>query len=691
MREFLKLTIIGLLLPLFYNVAEASVKASKIETPNAVVARKLAISFHHAILQTNYEDGYIIADLAESEIKGLEKLGFKITAATDWQARYQKFQQDLAIKTKTHKDKKLAGIPGFECYATVEETFEQALDFVANYPTLAEWIDIGDSWKKSNGLGGYDLMVLKITNQDIVGEKPKLFINSGLHAREYAPAALTLDFAHKLLEEYQSNADIRWIVDHHEVHLLLQTNPDGRKIAETGVNQRKNENQNHCPDNRVGVDINRNFAFFWNTTANGSSGSECSDVFRGISPESEPETQALSDYVRSIFNDRRGSLEQDAAPDDTTGMHLDIHSYSQLVLWPYGHTNNTSPNNEAYVALGNKLAWFNQYTPQQSIGLYPTDGTSDDVSYGELGVAAFTFELGNQFFEACSNYQNTIKPDNLAALVYAAKVISSPYLLAFGPEISQVELNGSLATVSIFPGENIEIKVTATSQQTQLSEASPHISRVEYSIDEPIWLEDAEVIELTDNDGELSSGVETLSGLISTDGLAIGQHQLFVRAYSDGDKVGVTSSRFIQISETINQLPIADFSYSCSDLKCDFDASQSSDPDGSITSYLWEFVEGGVGSTALTGMLASHTFSQAGTKQIHLTVTDNLGSQVVKSLEITVSAPEAVTRSSSSGGGILIWLNGFLLLLICGKYIQTNILKPICLNVRGSLNASNVT
>jgi PKD repeat protein/murein tripeptide amidase MpaA len=617
------------------------IKATKIEFKDTHLARQLAISFHHAILETNYEQGYIIADLSQAEIKKLSEQDLSLTVAKEWNKKYLTFQKNIQSAVDNHAKNSLAGIPGFSCYATVEETFEQALAFVSNYPDFAEWIDIGNSWKKDNGEVGYDLMVLKITNKNIAGDKPKLLINTGLHAREYAPVALATDFAHMLLEQYETNADIQWIVDNHEVHLLLQSNPDGRKIAEGGVYQRKNVNTNHCASSTVGVDLNRNFAFFWNSTPDGSSGDECSEVFRGTSAESEPETQALSNYARSIFPDARGPNEEDAAPADTTGIHLDIHSYSQLVLWPYGHTDRVSPNNSGFVALGNKFAWFNNYTPQQSVGLYATDGTSDDVSYGELGVAAFTFELGTSFFQQCSTYENTIKPDNLKALVYAAKVVSAPYTLAFGPEISVLKLNASTAAISVEQSEIIVAEITATALQTKQSTLGKTISRIEYSIDTPIWKDGAEIIALTENDGDLSSATEKMQANIDTTEMTLGQHVIYFRAYDGDNNVGVTSAQFITVTEDVNNLPIADFTYQCDILECSFDASLSSDSDGSVTSYLWDIH----GNSANT-INPSYTFSEPGSKTIRLTITDNMGAEVSKEISIDVSLENVLPVAS---------------------------------------------
>lgn len=658
------------------NISKAKpVKAVKIEFLDPAMARKVAISFHHAILEVNYQQKFIIGDFSETEMAQLTAEGFQISPAVEWQKRFEQFNQRLqqALKQK-ERGAVTTGIPGYRCYATVEETLLQGQKLATDNPQLAEWIDIGDSWQKANGGVGYDLMVLKITNSAIAGNKPKLFIQSAMHAREYTPAALTLDFAKYLLGNYDDIADIRWIIDYHEVHLLFQMNPDGRKVAENGRLQRKNANSNHCPDVSVGVDLNRNFGFFWNYSSTGSSGIECDETYRGPSAESEPETQAVSNYIRTLFPDSRGPGDQDAAPDDTSGLHLDIHSYSQLVLWPYGHTTRPSPNAQSYKELGNKLAWFNNYAPLQSVGLYPTDGTSDSVSYGELGVAAVTFELGTNFFEQCSVYENSVRPDNLPALIYAAKVSAAPYRLPFGPEVSGIELNNSLNSITVSQGTPIELAITGDATRTKLSSQGKVVNKIEYSIDTPIWLDSAVKQNLVNNDGSLTSAVETMTGQIDTQNLALGKHIVYARAYSADGNVGVASAAFINIAE--NSSPTPDIKHSCNDLQCEFDASESIDSDGEITAYQWTFDDG---TASKTGKIISHTYATAGEKLVTLTITDNSSLSATKQLRVTVSAPVVVTpqppvtnNSSGGGGAIVSWL---ILLLIIGRgaFSSTNL------------------
>lgn len=638
----------------------ADIEAFKVHFENLDLARKFAISYHHALLEINYEESYAIADLSPSEMVKLAKEGFSITQAKQWNLKYQDFIRQRNLQRQDPEKKRLAGIEGFECYPTVEETLQAGGDLASQYNEIAEWVDIGDSWQKANGLGGYDLMVLKITNQEITTTKPVLFIHSSMHAREYTPAALTLNFAREMLANYENNADYRWIIDQHEIHILFHMNPDGRKIAETQISQRKNTNQNYClsgqASGRIGVDLNRNFSFFWNSVPGGSSGNVCDQTYRGPVAESEPETQAVSNYIRSLFPDVRGELDTDAAPLDTAGMHLDIHSYSQLVLWPYGHTEALSPNNDGFVALGNKLAWYNNYTPQQSVGLYPTDGTSDDVSYGELGIAAFTFELGNAFFEECSAYTNTIRPDNLNALVYAAKASAAPYLLGHGPEISNLMVNNSTVPVTVTAGSSIELAATATVAQTQMTQLSESISKLEYSINTPIWSDEATPIELTDTDGSLSSPVEIASVQIDTSDLAVGEHIVYVRAYNQDNEAGVPSAVFVNISD--NNSPTADFDVNCINLSCSFDASRSTDSDGTIETYVWNLEEG----VTAAGEAISYNYQTAGDKSVTLVLQDNSGNQSSKERSFTISSPPPQEEpETSSGGGSLAAT-----LLICG-------------------------
>lgn len=492
----------------------------------------------------NRAEQYVLVAVDLAEFMALKASGRRVvvdaaeTAAFNWRAEASPDQ--------------IAGIPGYPCYRTVEETYLTAATIAAAYPQLAEWIDVGDSWEKvtPGGNPGYDMMVLRLTNEAIDGDKPKLFITAAIHAREYTPAELTTRFAELLVNNYGVDPDITWILDHHEVHLMLQANPDGRKFAEGGLSWRKNTNNNYCANtNTRGADLNRNFSFYWNGCLPGqgcSSGSQCSLTYRGASAASEPEVQAVQNYMRAIFPDQRDDPLPAPAPADATGVYLDIHSYSQLVLWPWGFTSTVAPNGPALQTLGRKFAFFNNYSPQQAIGLYPTDGTTDDFGYGELGVASYTFELGTAFFQACSTFENTILPGNMPALLYAAKVVRTPYLTPAGPDA----LNVAAAPAAITVGDPVVL--TATINDTRFNNSNgvepvQAITAAEYYIDTPPWQPGALAYPMAAADGAFNSTVEAVTATVNTSALSAGRHIIFVRGRDAANNWGAFSAVFLHV------------------------------------------------------------------------------------------------------------------------------------------------
>jgi hypothetical protein len=537
--------------------------------PDAATGRKAAVSFHAQILESNWKAGYLVMQLDTDGVAKLKAFKFRVVKDTAFTQRYQ----DMLAKLRRAGAPNLLGasgarlaaqaeeggesIPNFPCYQTVEETFAAAQAFTTAYSNLATWTPVGESWQKTQGLGGYDIGVLKLTNGTTTGPdgtaKPKLFVNSAIHAREYATAPLMLAFATQLLTGYGKDADATWILDHHEVHLLLHTNPDGRKKAEGGLLWRKNTNQAYCGanSNDRGADLNRNFTYSWNkTNGQGSSGNPCAETYRGSSAASEPETQTIEGYVRSLWPDRRGPNQNDAAPADTSGIHLDIHSYSQLVLWPWGFSSQMAPNGTALQTLGRKFAYFNGYTPQQSIGLYATDGTSDSVSYGELGVAAYTFELGTSFFQSCTSFESTIKPKNLPALLYAAKVVRTPYLTPAGPDVSALKLSNKAAKRGVAAGTPVTLTATVIDTQYNNSngtEPTQNVAAAEVYIDIPPWLPGATALPLSAADGAFNAKTEGVTTVLSTTGLAQGKHMVFVRGKDAANNFGPISASFLKI------------------------------------------------------------------------------------------------------------------------------------------------
>ena len=175
----------------------------EVRAADAALLRKAAISFHAQVLES--QDDVLIMELTGPERLILRGHGLSLKPATKFIAKRNEILAQLDRRSALGLDASIQAIPSFACYETVEETEAAMQAFVSAKPQLASIVIAGPSWQKTQGTGGYDLKVLKLTNAATTGvggaAKPKLFVNSAIHAREYATAPLNLAFARWLVGE----------------------------------------------------------------------------------------------------------------------------------------------------------------------------------------------------------------------------------------------------------------------------------------------------------------------------------------------------------------------------------------------------------------------------------------------------------------------------------------------------------
>ncbi len=369
-----------------------------------------------------------------------------------------------------------------------------------------------------------------------------------IHAREYVTAEAAMRYAEYLISNYNIDPDITWLLDYFRVYIVTMTNPDGRKLAEAGNLWRKNvDNDDGCSDpGSWGVDLNRNSSFKWGCCG-GSDSYPCGETYRGPGRASEPEIAAIQSFAASILGDWNGSNGDDEIPPasaaNTPGVFITLHSAAGLVLWPWGWTSTDSPNATQLQTLGRRLAFYNGYTPQQSNDLYTTDGTTDDWSYGKLGIASFTFEMGTDFFQDCSSFNGTIYPENRDSLLYAFKTARQPYMNPDGPD----SINVTAVPGAAEPGELVQLTAIADGTRFGGSGEPIHtITEARYSIDNPSWITDTVTYPMTSFDGTFNENVEDIVGTIDTSGLSSGRHTIFVES-KNANNWGVVSSTFLYI------------------------------------------------------------------------------------------------------------------------------------------------
>ncbi|MFE1314310.1 M14 family metallopeptidase [Streptomyces sp. NPDC058755] len=267
-------------------------------------------------------------------------------------------------------------------YAEMNAEIDQRL---AAYPNIMSKRVIGKSYQ------GRDIVAIKVS--DNVGtdeDEPEVLFTFHQHAREH----LTVEMALYLLREfgagYGSDSRFTNLINSREIWIVPDLNPDGGEydIATGSYRSWRKNRQPNSGSSYVGTDLNRNWDYKWGCCG-GSSGSKSSETYRGSAAESAPEVKVVSDFVRSRVV---GGKQQIKAG-------IDFHTYSELVLWPFGYTYSdtatgmTADDAAAFKAVGQKMAASNGYTPEQSSDLYITDGTIDDYLWGVHKIFDYTFEM----------------------------------------------------------------------------------------------------------------------------------------------------------------------------------------------------------------------------------------------------------------------------------------------------------
>jgi carboxypeptidase T len=472
-----------------------------------------------------------------------------VLGTAETQRQLAELGYSVLVKERIDTAKAALAIPG---YKSADEYIGYLDEVAAKYPKLAKTYDVGDSWLKTQDPAkGNDLKVVCLTKRrpgdcrlTPDSKKPRFFLMGTVHARELSPTELADRWITELVTKYGTDADITALMDSTELWVLPLANPDGREIAEGGANppyyQRKNANDTlgNCPnppvgDRQIGVDLNRNFDFNWGPIS--TSRQPCNEVYRGPSAGSEPETQALQDLMLDLFPDRRGPGRDAAAPADTRGMMITLHSNSNLVIFPWGDTKKNSPNDAGLRSMGFRLSWHNKYVAgQPGEVLYSVSGSTDDWSYGTLGLPSSTFEIG-PLTGPCSDFfppyscQDGFWKANRDALVYAGKMARQPYTLSLGPNTRSVAVDRSRVPVGT------PVKVSATGQDSAYGAdgtaqpASQNVTAGQYFLDKAPWA-GGTAVPMKAADGTFDADTEKVRAKVRTAGLLSGRHVLYVRS-----------------------------------------------------------------------------------------------------------------------------------------------------------------
>lgn len=285
----------------------------------------------------------------------------------------------------------------FGFYCSYDSLVSIMRNWAASYPSICRLESIGQTYQNRWIYG------VKISdNVNIDEDEPEVLLEAMHHSREWATPQAARYFADTILRNYTTNPAFQSFVDNHEIWVFPIINVDG--YVYDYPSQRSWRKNRQPYGSAIGCDPNRNY----NGACNGSRMADWGALVPGSQSSHLPSSET--------FMGGYGAWGYEVAAlcrffkQRTFLADISLHSYSELVLWPYGN-GETPPDNQIYVSLGQRMAQQMQklsggtYTPQPSSQLYPTSGGSIDWMYGwarHIGgfpCLSYVFEIGTAFYQ----------------------------------------------------------------------------------------------------------------------------------------------------------------------------------------------------------------------------------------------------------------------------------------------------
>ncbi|XP_072242548.1 carboxypeptidase A1-like [Leuresthes tenuis] len=298
-------------------------------------------------------------------------------------------------------------------YHGLSEIYRFQNMLVAENQVLVSKIVIGRSYQ------GRPLNVLKFSTGGT--NRPAIWIDTGIHSREWVTQASGTWFAKKLVTDYGRDPALTTILDKMDIFLEIVTNPDGYYYTHTS-NRLWRKTRKPNPGSRcVGVDPNRN----WNAGFGGpgSSNNPCSETYHGPRAHSESEVKSIVDFVKS-----HGNIKA----------FISIHAYSQMLLYPYGYTTRPAKDQAELHKVAQKAITdlASMYGTRYRFGsiintIYQASGGTIDWTYNQGIKYSYTFELRDTgrfgFILPASQIIPTAQETWLALMAIMDHTLKNPY------------------------------------------------------------------------------------------------------------------------------------------------------------------------------------------------------------------------------------------------------------------------
>jgi murein tripeptide amidase MpaA len=363
------------------------------------------------------------------------------------------------------------GVEGFELgsmggFYTFDEVVAELDSMVLLFPAIiAPRTSLGTSHE------GRDIWMVKISDNPTLNEsgtEPTVYYDALTHAREPGSMMTTLYFMYWLLENYGVDPRATHLVNEREMYFVPVVNPDGyvyNQQTDPNGGGFWRKNRLNSGGGCFGVDLNRNYGFGWGLDS-GSSPDPCSDIYRGPAAFSEPETEAIRNFLLA----------------NPPAIAFSTHTYADRFLNPYGYIEE-APAYDVYAEFSSNFLAGSAalYGITAEMLGYLSSGTTRDYLHS-TGTYAWTPELGTEGFWPPENTIIPTAAENRARFEYIAWVAG-----AFA-DLQNVRFASAGAgrndTLSFSVGvKNRGLMTTAHSVRVDVATAYPHATPLLGSVD----------------------------------------------------------------------------------------------------------------------------------------------------------------------------------------------------------------
>ena len=354
----------------------------------------------------------------------------------------------------TNRDFPLGSMQGNYTLDELNERFDELHGLFPNI--ISNRVVIGQS------VEGRDIWAFKVSdNPNEDEDEPEVLYTALTHSREPLGMMNLMYFVQLLLEEYDEDSELNYLINNREIWFIPVVNPDGYVYNELiepngGGMHRKNRLDTNCGngDNR-GVDLNRNYGYGWGSDDTGSSPNPCSATYRGESEFSEPETQAVRDFI--IEHQFKNVLH--------------YHSYWNTYIHPWGDGSlPDEPDLTTLTEIGQEMARYNGFTVGTGFATigYGVNGDAVDWTYGDQDIISYVPEVG-------STSQGFWPPESDVVDLCLDQVHSNK-IFAFVSGSDIIMHSYELSHDDMIPGETVELDVVIQNRGLSDSEADIDIN-----------------------------------------------------------------------------------------------------------------------------------------------------------------------------------------------------------------------